>query len=71
MNSGRIQEADMKRYESMLASIQASIEPALMSIQQNLGELRMSPQYSRTASELEGQVVSQIVRARQAMTNIK
>lgn len=71
MNSGRIQEADMKRYESMLANIQASIEPALMSIQQNLGELRMSPQYGRTASELEGQVVSQIVRARQAMTNIK
>lgn len=64
VSAGTLPEGSSESYEQMASRIHESIQAALTALQASLDVLKQSPQYGRTAGELEGQVVSQIVQAR-------
>ena len=64
VQAGTLPEGSSESYEQMMSRIHDSIQAALTALQASLDVLKQSPQYGRTAGELEGHVVSQIVQAR-------
>ncbi len=64
VQAGILPEGSDETYETMAARVSESIQVALKTLQDSLEALKQSPQYARTAGELEEQVVEQIIRAR-------
>lgn len=64
VQAGTLPEGNSESHNQMVSRINESIQVALTALQASLDALKRSPQYSRTASELEGLVVSQIIQAK-------